>query len=224
VAGASTDDIYAAMDWLEDRQDAIEAELARRHLAAEPNPGRMALFDLSSSWLEGSHCPLAARGYSRDGKKGTLQISTGCSPTRPAARSRSGSSPATPATRPRSPRSVPRRGTGDGRRGCAAGALITRPCDPRRFGVEPGCAVLRVGPADHQRSDVRHEHERLGALARGCWQRADRPGMKMSGYQPTSTGGTGGSPGPTDPSAPSVPVNPAPPADPGEPDPDPVDP
>ena len=77
VAGASTDDIYAAMDWLEHRQDAIEAELARRHLAPEPNPARMALFDLSSSWLEGSHCPLAARGYSRDGKKGKLQIEYG---------------------------------------------------------------------------------------------------------------------------------------------------
>ena len=77
VAGASTDDIYAAMDWLEHRQDAIEAELARRHLAPEPNPARMALFDLSSSWLEGRCCPLAARGYSRDGKKGKLQIEYG---------------------------------------------------------------------------------------------------------------------------------------------------
>src|SRR5690349_22484534 len=77
VATASTDDIYAAMDWLEDRQDAIEAELARRHLGPEPNPARMALFDLSSSWLEGSQCPLAARSYSRDGKKGTLQIEYG---------------------------------------------------------------------------------------------------------------------------------------------------
>ena len=77
VADASTDDIYAAMDWLEHRQDAIEAELARRHLAPEPNPSRMALFDLSSSWLEGTHCPLAARGYSRDGKKGKLQIEYG---------------------------------------------------------------------------------------------------------------------------------------------------
>jgi hypothetical protein len=77
VAGASTDDIYAAMDWLEDRQDAIEAELARRHLAPEVNPSRMALFDLSSSWLEGTRCPLAARGYSRDGKKGRLQIEYG---------------------------------------------------------------------------------------------------------------------------------------------------
>src|SRR5579864_1939943 len=77
VAGASTDDIYAAMDWLEHRQDAIEAKLAARHLAPEPNPAKMALFDLSSSWLEGTRCPLAARGYSRDGKKGKLQIEYG---------------------------------------------------------------------------------------------------------------------------------------------------
>jgi DDE family transposase len=76
-AAASTDDIYAAMDWLEGRQDAIEAKLARRHLGPEPNPSRMALLDLSSSWLEGTHCPLAARGYSRDGKKGRLQIEYG---------------------------------------------------------------------------------------------------------------------------------------------------
>jgi len=77
AAEASTDDIYAAMDWLGHRQDAIEADLARRHLAPQPNPSRMALFDLSSSWLEGSQCPLAARGYSRDGKKGKLQIEYG---------------------------------------------------------------------------------------------------------------------------------------------------
>jgi hypothetical protein len=77
VSGASTDDVYAAMDWLEHRQDAIEAGLAARHLAPEPNPSRMALFDLSSSWLEGRCCPLAARGYSRDGKKGKLQIEYG---------------------------------------------------------------------------------------------------------------------------------------------------
>ena len=77
VADASTDEIYAAMDWLEHRQDAIEAELSRRHLAPAANPSKMALFDLSSSRMEGSHCPLAARGYSRDGKKGTLQIEYG---------------------------------------------------------------------------------------------------------------------------------------------------
>jgi hypothetical protein len=77
VAGASTDDIYAAMDWLAGQQDSIEGKLARRHLAPDANPARMALFDLSSSWLEGSQCPLAARGYSRDGKKGKLQIEYG---------------------------------------------------------------------------------------------------------------------------------------------------
>jgi len=77
AATATAGRLYAAMDWLEHRQDAIEAELARRHLAAEANPSKMALFDLSSSWLEGRHCPLAARGYSRDGKKGKLQIEYG---------------------------------------------------------------------------------------------------------------------------------------------------
>ncbi len=77
VDGASTDDIYAAMDWLAGRQDAIEARLAARHLAPDANPAKMALFDLSSSWLEGTQCPLAARGYSRDGKKGKLQIEYG---------------------------------------------------------------------------------------------------------------------------------------------------
>jgi hypothetical protein len=74
---ATTDEAYAAMDWLAARQDAIEAKLARRHLAPDANPARMALFDLSSSWLEGSHCPLGARGYSRDGKKGKVQIEYG---------------------------------------------------------------------------------------------------------------------------------------------------
>src|SRR5215471_13486297 len=77
VAQAAAGDIYAAMDWLRRQQDAIEAQLAARHLAPAANPGRMALFDLSSSWLEGRHCPLAARGYSRDGKKGKLQIEYG---------------------------------------------------------------------------------------------------------------------------------------------------
>jgi hypothetical protein len=77
VAQASDDEVYAAMDWLGARQDAIEAKLARRHLAPEANPSKMALFDLSSSWLEGRHCPLAARGWSRDGKKAKLQIEYG---------------------------------------------------------------------------------------------------------------------------------------------------
>jgi hypothetical protein len=77
VAGASTDEIYAAMDWLVDRQDAIEKKLAAKHLAESVNPGRMALFDLTSAWMTGRHCELAARGYSRDGKKGLPQIEYG---------------------------------------------------------------------------------------------------------------------------------------------------
>ncbi len=77
VADASTDEIYASMDWLLARQDTIEAALAKRHLSGEQNPAAMALFDLSSSWMEGSHCPLAARGYSRDGKKHRAQIEYG---------------------------------------------------------------------------------------------------------------------------------------------------
>jgi hypothetical protein len=60
--------VYAAMDRLLGRQDSIGAKLARAHLLDEAtNPHRMALFDLSSSWVEGQHCTLAARGYSRDG-------------------------------------------------------------------------------------------------------------------------------------------------------------
>ena len=73
VAGASTDDVYEAMDWLVARQDDIEGQLARRHLAQ----GGMALFDLSSSWVEGSHCELAAFGHSRDGRRGKQQIEYG---------------------------------------------------------------------------------------------------------------------------------------------------
>jgi hypothetical protein len=77
IEDATTDEAYAAMDWLQARQELIEKKLARRHLAPGANPSRMALFDLSSSWLEGSHCPLGARGYSRDGKKGKVQIEYG---------------------------------------------------------------------------------------------------------------------------------------------------
>jgi hypothetical protein len=77
VADATTDEVYAAMDWLAGRQDAIEAKLVRTHLSGPGNPDRLALFDLSSSWVTGRCCPLAARGYSRDGKKGLPQIEYG---------------------------------------------------------------------------------------------------------------------------------------------------
>jgi hypothetical protein len=73
IADVPRDRVYEAMDWLLGRQDAIEAGLARRHLRS----GGIAMFDLSSSWVEGTHCDLAARGYSRDGKKGREQIEYG---------------------------------------------------------------------------------------------------------------------------------------------------
>jgi hypothetical protein len=73
VTGASEDDLYAAMDWLLAQQDRIQKKLAHRHL----KPGGLVLYDLSSSYFEGSHCPLAKLGYSRDRKKGTLQVNYG---------------------------------------------------------------------------------------------------------------------------------------------------
>jgi hypothetical protein len=73
VADASEDDLYAAMDWLLARQDRIQNKLATRHLRA----GGLVLYDLSSSYFEGTTCPLAKRGYSRDGKPGTLQVNYG---------------------------------------------------------------------------------------------------------------------------------------------------
>jgi len=73
VASCDEDDLYAAMDWLLARQDAIEQKLARRHL----REGGLVLYDLSSSYFEGSACPLAKLGHNRDGRKGKLQVNYG---------------------------------------------------------------------------------------------------------------------------------------------------
>jgi transposase len=73
VAQATEDDLYAAMDWLLAGQDRIQKKLAARHLKEDA----LVLYDLSSSYFEGSHCPLAKLGYSRDGKRGTLQVNYG---------------------------------------------------------------------------------------------------------------------------------------------------
>jgi Transposase DDE domain len=70
IGGAGEDELYAALDWLGARQARIERRLAARHLA----PGGSVYVDLSSSVVTGRHNPLAAIGYSRDGKQGTLQI------------------------------------------------------------------------------------------------------------------------------------------------------
>jgi hypothetical protein len=78
LAEVDEDELYTALDWLLARQPAIEASLAKRHLTN----GTLVLYDVSSSYMEGRCCPLAQRGYSRDGRKGTLPIVYGllCAP------------------------------------------------------------------------------------------------------------------------------------------------
>ena len=73
VHDADEKELYAAMDWLFERQARIEKKLAARHLTS----GGLALYDLSSSYFEGVTCPLAKLGHSRDGKPGTLQVNYG---------------------------------------------------------------------------------------------------------------------------------------------------
>jgi transposase len=73
VADANEDDLYAAMDWLLTRQGTIQKKLAARHLSK----GGLVLYDLSSSYFEGTCCPLAKLGYSRDGRRGMLQVNYG---------------------------------------------------------------------------------------------------------------------------------------------------
>ena len=78
LGAVDDDELYAALDWLLERQPAVETILAKRHL----QNGTLVLYDVSSSYMEGRCCPLAKRGYSGDGKKGTLQIVYGllCAP------------------------------------------------------------------------------------------------------------------------------------------------
>jgi hypothetical protein len=73
VEEATEDDLYGALDWLLERQEGIEDRLAQRHL----EPRGLVLYDLTSTYMEGTHCPLARRGYSRDGRGGTLQVEFG---------------------------------------------------------------------------------------------------------------------------------------------------
>jgi transposase len=73
VVDADEDDLYAAMDWLLARQDRVQKKLAVRHL----REGGLVLYDLSSSYFEGTTCPLAKLGHNRDGKSGLLQVNYG---------------------------------------------------------------------------------------------------------------------------------------------------
>ena len=70
LGAVDEDELYTALDWLAERQPAIEAALARRHL----KDGTLVLYDVSSSYVEGRCCELASFGHNRDGKKGKLQI------------------------------------------------------------------------------------------------------------------------------------------------------
>ncbi len=73
VEGADENELYAAMDWLVTRQDRVERALAARHLS----PGALVLYDLTSVYVEGSHCPLARHGHSRDHRPDRPQVEFG---------------------------------------------------------------------------------------------------------------------------------------------------
>ena len=70
VGQCSADELYRALDWLHAAQPAIERRLARQHLVG----ATLVLYDLTSTWLTGRCCELAARGHSRDGKRDDPQI------------------------------------------------------------------------------------------------------------------------------------------------------
>ena len=70
VGQCSADDLYRALDWLHEAQPGIERRLARQHLVGST----LVLYDLTSTWLTGRCCELAARGHSRDGKRDDPQI------------------------------------------------------------------------------------------------------------------------------------------------------
>jgi transposase len=73
VADANEDDLYRAMDWLLEHQPTIEKKLAARHL----DENSLVLYDLSSSYFEGTSCPLAKLGHNRDGTGHKLQVNYG---------------------------------------------------------------------------------------------------------------------------------------------------
>ena len=77
VTGGSKEELYHALDWLLARQPAIEQQLVRRHLAPEGESGPVVLFDLTSTYLEGTKCPLGRYGHSRDHRPDRLQVEFG---------------------------------------------------------------------------------------------------------------------------------------------------
>ena len=70
VGQVAVEELYQALDWLHGAQPAIERRLARQHLVG----ATLVLYDLTSTWLTGHCCPLAAHGYAREGKRDDPQI------------------------------------------------------------------------------------------------------------------------------------------------------
>ena len=174
------DELYAALDWLHERQGAIEAALAKRHLKG----GTLVLYDVSSSYVEGRCCPLAKRGYNRDGKKGKAQIvygllcaADGC----PVAIEVFEGNTGDPGDR-----------GGSGRQ--AEAAVRPRPCRAGRRSRHDHAGAHRRGPAtgrarlDHRAARARAA--RPGRRRRICkcrcstiatWRRSPRPTFPASG-------------------------------------------
>ena len=73
LGSVSGNELLGTLDWLRDRQEWIQRSLANRHLSG----GTLVLYDVTSAYVEGRCCPLAAFGHNRDGKKGKRQIVVG---------------------------------------------------------------------------------------------------------------------------------------------------
>ncbi len=147
VTGCDEDDLYAVMDWVLARKDAIEDALAARHLVN----GTLVLYDVSSAAFEGRTCPLGAIGHAKDGVKGRLQIVYGCCARPPGSRWRSRCLRATPPTPTPWPPRSPRSRTGSGSPGCVWSGIGACSPTPASTTVPPGSAGLdqRVArPAD----------------------------------------------------------------------------
>ncbi len=147
AGGCDEDDLYAAMDHLQDRQEQIQDALAARHLAG----GTLVLYDVSSAGFEGRTCPLGAIGHPKDGVRGRLQIVYELLTSKDGIPVASRSSPATPETPPPWPARSTSSRTGSGLpRWCSPGTGACSPppsCEktsgPQARTGSPRCAPRR---------------------------------------------------------------------------------
>ncbi len=181
LGAVDEDELYAALDWLVERQPAIERALAKRHLAEHT----LVLYDVTSSYFEGRCCPLASFGYNRDGKKGKLQIVYGLLCDADGPRWRSRCSRAIPAIRrPWGPRSTsspalrpPARGAGGRPRHDHRGP---RSSEDLRRSRGPGLDHRPAGRTIRGLANGRHCSRRCSTSA--TWPRSPRrtiPGERL---------------------------------------------